>query len=561
MLPAPWATWWARSIYALLALAVLALLYRGHARRVAVAAQIQQTNEALRAEMARREEQQRALIIANEQAQRYLDVVEVIILSLDPDGGIRLVNQKGVGVLGYPEHELVGRNFYQTLVPPVERDAVRDQFAGVRDHAYSESPIVARDGSERLIAWHAVSLPATADQPGGLLISGMDLTQERSLERQVREAQKMEALGTLSRGIAHDFNNILGAILGLTELVREEVAGHGRAAQYLRDLELSVDRARDLIKAILTFGRQAKQEAVPTLVQPLVQEALHLLRATVPPHIRIVTRCDDSVPPVLADPSQLHQLVMNLATNAVQAVADEGGTLTMIVAAQAISRETARGRSNLRPGPHVVLVVEDTGPGMDEVTKARMFEPFFTTKGPSRGTGLGLSVVHGLVTQMGGDIEVDSSVGRGTRISITLPACADDVPRPVVELPDTTVLPRGTETVLLVDDEPVLVEIGRAMLIPLGYRVFGATGGAEALRELERLGGADLIVTDQNMPGMTGLALARTVKSAYPHVPVILVSGAHDGSIDDPAFDAALDKPFKARDLARAVRAVLDRRS
>jgi CheY-like chemotaxis protein len=370
----------------------------------------------------------------------------------------------------------------------------------------------------------------------------------------------MEALGTLSRGIAHDFNNILGAILGFAELIRGEVATRSKAAGFVQDLELSVDRARNLIKAILTFGRQAKQEAVPTLVQSLVQEVLYLLRPTLPPHIEIVTRCDENAPPVLADPTQLHQLVMNLATNGVQAMADDGGVLTLAVSTREISREEARARSDLRAGSHVELVVEDTGPGMDEFTRARMFEPFFTTKGPSRGTGLGLSVVHGLVTQIGGDIHVDSRLGRGTRISITLPVCADGPADVMAETADAAALPRGTETVMLVDDEPVLVEIGRAMLAPLGYRVVGATSGREALRELDRLGGVDVVVTDQNMPGMTGFALAQAIRTAHPEVPVVLVSGAHDASVDDPAFDATLDKPFKLRDLACTVRAALDRR-
>ncbi len=559
VLPPPWATWWAITAYALLALAAVLLLYRSQARRVATAEQIQRTNDALRAEMAVREHQQRALISAKEQTQRYLDVAEVIILSLDQNGDIRLINQTGLRVLGYREPELIGRNFYQTLVPAADREMVRARFASVDDYAYSELPIETRHGAQRLIAWHTVSLPATEDEPGGLLISGMDLTQMRSLELQVREAQKLEALGTLARGIAHDFNNILGAVLGFTEMLRGEVAAGSKAAGYLDDLELSVDRARNLVKSILTFGRQAPREAAPTLVQALVQEALQLLRPTLPPSIQIVTRCDESAPPVMADPSELHQLVMNLATNAAQAMADEGGVLTLLVAPHEVSREQARSRPHMRIGPHVQLVVADTGPGMDEVTRSRMFEPFFTTKGPSRGTGLGLSVVHGLVTRMGGDITVDSEPGRGTRISMLLPACGEAAFPPSSKPVETAAPPRGTETVMLVDDEPTLVELGRAMLAPLGYRVVSAADGREALRQLAPPAAVDLLVTDQNMPGMSGVALARAVKDIHPNLPVILVSGAHDASIGDPAVDATLEKPVRLRELARAVRAVLDR--
>lgn len=556
--PAPWASTWAIAGYAALALLALALLYRSQTRRIAIANQIQQTNQALRAEMSRREQQQRDLDSARERARHYLNVVEVMIVSLDHDGCIRLINPKGLRVLDYEESELLGRNFYDTLVPIEQRDAVRAEFAGVQDHAYTESPVITRTGEQRLIAWHVVALPEDTDNSGGLLVSGMDLTQERSLERQIHEAQRLEALGTLARGIAHDFNNILAAILGFAEMVRGRIAPDSEAQRYLDDLDLSVDRARGLIKSILVFGRQSRAEPVPTRLQNLVTEAQQLLTPTVPAGIEVAVHCDDTAPAVLADPNELHQLIMNLATNAVQAMGTRGGTLTMELTSRMVSIAEARARSGLGPGRYVALSVSDTGPGMDETTRARMFEPFFTTKEPGRGTGLGLAVVHGLVNRMGGDIRVDSAPGQGTRILVLLPAC--DTPAggaaDRLDTPDTA--PGGQETLLLVDDEPMLLDLGAAMLEPLGYRVLAAANGPEALQTAERAGGIDLLVTDQNMPGMSGMALAREMRARFGALPVVLMSGAHDPDVRDPLITRRLEKPFRHRDLAQAVRSALD---
>ena len=565
VLPAPWATWWARTGYALLAILLFALVYRAHARRVAVAAQIQRANEALRHEIDERLVQQRALVSAKEQAQQYLDVVEAIILSLDESGVILLVNQKGERVLGYAASDLVGKPFYETLVPAPARDDVRARFANVAEYGYFEAPIVTRAGEQRLIAWHGTAIPATADRPRGLLISGSDVTQVRNLERQMREAQKMEALGTLARGVAHDFNNILSAILGFAELSHAEVAPRSKVANYLERLGLSVQRARDLVKAILTFSRQARREVTATRVQTVVREALQLLRPTMPANIEIRTNLDESSPPVVADPAELHQLVMNLATNAYQAISPsgaQGGAIAIDVEPFDVAAEDARKHPGLAIGPHVRLSVVDTGKGMDETTMARMFEPFFTTKGPGQGSGLGLSVVHGIVTQIGGAIDVESKLGEGTRVTVLLPASARAVDVGAPSSSSTSQLPRGNETIMFVDDEPSIVSIAREMLAALGYRLVTAADAQQALRELDRVGGdIDLLVTDQTMPGMLGIDLVRAIKARLPAVPALLMSGAHDEQTNDPIVAGFLAKPFTLEELARTVRATLDARA
>ena len=229
-----------------------------------MAQQIHSTNLQLRAEIEERQTQERALIRERENAQRYLDIVEVMILALDPEGTVLRVNQKGTRVLGYPEWQIIGCNFYERLVPAEVRDQVRQQFQGVAQYDYFESPIVTKDGTERLIAWHTTPLPATDHERRGLLISGADVTQVRQLEQQLRDTQRMDALGTLASGIAHDFNNILTSILGFAQLTQATVARGSKAATYLDRLQMSVDRAKSLVQAILTFGRRARQSQRPS---------------------------------------------------------------------------------------------------------------------------------------------------------------------------------------------------------------------------------------------------------------------------------------------------------
>ena len=288
--PPPWATPLAKAGYLLLALALALLAYRTQSRRLAVARQIHSTNLLLRAEIEERQAQERALIRERENAQRYLDIVEVMILALDPEGTVLRVNQKGTRVLGYPEWQIIGTNFYDRLVPADIRDRVRQQFQGVAQYDYFESPIVTKDGTERLIAWHTTPLPATDHDPRGLLISGADVTQVRQLEQQLRDSQRMDALGTLASGIAHDFNNILTSILGFAQLTQATVARGSKAAGYLDRLQTSVDRAKGLVQAILTFGRRARQTQRPSSLAMIAREALQLLRPSLPANIEIRTR-------------------------------------------------------------------------------------------------------------------------------------------------------------------------------------------------------------------------------------------------------------------------------
>ncbi|MCZ6890030.1 MAG: ATP-binding protein, partial [Gammaproteobacteria bacterium] len=555
VLPAPWLTSWALAAYGLAALFGLLLVYRSVARRVAITRQIRDTNASLRDEIRERQAQELALNAEKENAQRYLDIVEVMILSLDSQGRITMVNQKGERILGFKESELIGLDFFETLVPESVRRTLRDRFESLDEYDYSESPVVSKDGSERLIAWHAIPLLATQHLPRGILISGADVTQERDLEHQVREAHKMEALGTLASGIAHDFNNVLSSIVGFAELSLTQVPPGSKASHYLEQLEVSAERASNLVQTILAFrGHEEQRVLQPTYVQTVVEEALQLIRPSMPSSIDIHADIDASCAPVIADPTQIHQLIMNLCTNAYQAMGEGGGELGITIAERELSIEESRSHPNRNAGHYLRMVVSDTGIGMDRSTIARIFDPFFTTKHAGGGSGLGMSVVHGIVTRLGGQIEVESEVGRGTQITVMLPCTSEDV----AAVPETRVADEhtgGDETILFVDDEADLRVVVAEMLGVLGYRVYVAATGTEALATFEAHHDTiDLVITDQTMPKMLGRQLAEKLREIDATVPIILTSGGGAQDADHGPVDLFMGKPFNIKSLAAAVR-------
>jgi PAS domain S-box-containing protein len=557
--PAPWATWWAQGLYMLTVALLILFAYRIYSVRLARAAELNRVQASLISEITERQVREVELARTRRRAQRYLDVVEVIILALDAQGNVTLVNQKGTRVFGYSESEIVGRNFYDWFVPDEYRQEVRERFENLEQYAYSESPIKPKEGDERMIAWHSIAAPAMDDDdraPGGVLISGTDVTQMRNLERQLRDAQKMEALGTLARGVAHDFNNILSSILGYAELSLADVRDPSRVTGYLEKLESSVNRARDLVARILTFGRGSGQVLEPVYVQSAVREALELLQPVLASNISLQESLSAETGAVLADPTQLVQVVLNLCTNAAQAMSLKGGRLSVEVAPHEIGIEEARSMVVLVPGSYVRLTVSDTGPGMDDYTLDRIFDPFFTTRTRDEGTGLGLAVVHGIVTQLHGSVQVFSAPDEGTRFDVYLPRCTDlpaDSPQDPAR--DRAAL-RGQETILFVDDEPSVRAIGEESLGLLGYRVLTAADGEQALAKLrEHTDEIDVVVTDQTMPNLLGHQLAEAIKLERADLPVVLMSGAGRPVTD--AVDCFVDKPFTLPALAQAVRSVL----
>ncbi len=379
-------------------------------------------------------------------------------------------------------------------------------------------------------------------------------------ERQFRQSSRMEAIGTLAGGIAHDFNNILTAVLGYTELGLASVPKGSRTQRNLQEVLTAGHRAKHLVLQILAFSRQSGQGKTPTPIHMVIQEALKLLRASIPSTIEFHQTLTTEAS-VLADSTQLHQVVVNLGTNAEYAMRETGGRLEIRLEDCDVTEEKVRAVSGLQAGPHVRLTIEDSGTGMPPDVLERMFDPFFTTKPIGEGSGMGLAVVHGIVTNHGGALLVDSVVGKGTKIDVYLPT----IPSPAWDASeDQGPMPLGKETILFVDDEETIVYLGKELLSQLGYTVEIHTNSHEALnvfrKNPERF---DLVITDQTMPGLTGEALSRELLRIRPELPIILCTGfSHIMTAEkakDLGIQAYLMKPLAIRDLAPIVRHVLDK--
>ncbi len=381
------------------------------------------------------------------------------------------------------------------------------------------------------------------------------------LEAQLRQAQKMETLGTLAGGIAHDFNNILTPILGYTEMAMRKLTSDHLVYAHLHQVLEAGRRARNLVRQILTFSRQSEQERKPLEVAPVVEEAMKLLRAMLPATIQINCSIAPGCGTVVADPTQVHQVLMNLCTNAYHAMKEQGGVLEVKVENVRVDAHFAGGYLNLNEGNYLGIFVRDTGTGMDRETRERIFEPFFTTKGVGAGTGLGLAVVHGIVLSHGGEISVHSVPGEGTVFSVYFPQTRA-VGIQQKEIMECASLRMGNESILFVDDDPGITDLGAKMLEELGYRVTAFIQSPRALaRFREDPGGYDLVITDYTMPELIGPGLAKEIKEARPDIPIILTSGTSvtftPGKTHIPGIDAYVMKPFTVHDLSRAIRKVL----
>jgi PAS domain S-box-containing protein len=387
---------------------------------------------------------------------------------------------------------------------------------------------------------------------------------QRLAEEQLRQAQKMEALGTLSGGIAHDFNNILGIISGYAEMTQMEVPRGNPLFENLQEIVKAAGRARDLVRQILAFSRQVELERQPVPIGLLVKEAMKMLRASIPSTIDIRTQVSGEGV-VQSDPGQIHQVLMNLCTNAAHAMKEKGGILEVSVRDVDLASESILIQSGLKPGPYVELVVKDTGHGIDPAIMDRIFDPFFTTKEVNQGTGLGLSVVHGIVKAQGGAVEVSSDLRQGTSFRVLLPSMSIPLEEGPVE---AVALPVGAEHILLVDDEPSLAMVGKLTLERLGYRVAYQTGSLEAIKAFRSMQGIDpfhLLITDMTMPQMTGLELATVLRRLQPDLPVVVCTGFSELLDAEKAKTAGLNgylmKPVLLDELAHLVRKVLDETS
>ncbi len=487
------------------------------------------------------------------------------MVMVDERGRIILVNREVERMFGYERSELLGRSI-EILVPERFRDGHpafrRGFYADPRSRAMGAGRDLfglRKDGSE--IPVEIGLNPIETDEGLVVLSSIVDISARKSaeeerqrLEQQLRQAQKMEAVGTLAGGIAHDFNNILGAIIGYAELLETALATD-RARVDLADLIAQAERGRHLVERLLAFSR--RQEAVrrPLSMDQSLEEIRRLLRATLPATIDIQVSVASPLPRVLADGTAIQQVMMNLGTNAAHAMPG-GGRLDIRAEPFYVRDSKARAHPELREGPHLLVSVSDTGVGMDQATLERALEPFFTTKAPGRGSGLGLSMVHGIMQEHEGGLEVESEKGRGTTIRCFFPVMEDTTAEaPAADLE----VPRGEgRTILYVDDEPSLAHVGRRRLEKLGYEVRAESDSMQAL-EIFRADpdGFDLLVTDYAMPGMNGAELMEAIRSIRDDLPIVLLTGYVDALPDQALRFAGVhtvaQKPLTFTELGMVV--------
>ena len=461
-------------------------------------------------------------------------------------------------LIGYSMEELYTMGNVSSLIGDAQINVEELRQAGsIQD---LERMIIDKKNNER---FYLINIKSVSIKQSSQLWTCREMTYRKRLEERLRQAYKMEAIGTLAGGISHDFNNILSAIVGYTEIAIDSVKSESPLASYLSRVLEACTRAKDLVNQILMFSRETEQELRPVKILIPIKEALRLIRASVPTTIEL-RQAIQSEAAVLADPTQIHQLVMNLCTNAAHAMREKGGTLTLDLKNEIITSDQLTQYPDLSEGPYVRMSISDTGHGIPSNLLDRVFDPFFTTKEKGEGTGMGLSVVHGIIQNHGGAIYVASQVNQGTTFVIFLPSLGEKPAE--IEVKQKTLLQKGTETILFIDDEEMIVDIGKTLLEGLGYQVVTQTIASKALSLFEQEPDKiDLIVTDMTMPKMTGLDLAKRVHQIRPGMPIILCTGfgvdLAEQKIARYGIKNIVFKPILARDMSEKIRAVLDRKA
>ncbi len=425
--------------------------------------------------------------------------------------------------------------------------------------------------SRKTIKWYEIDYVAETDKSGalnGFYILTIDLTAKKKAEEErlrlkdrLRQSQKMEAIGTLSGGIAHDFNNILSGIFGYSQMIGSNLNNPEQVKEYNNRIFEGAQRAASLIQQILSFSRQTKYNKQPLCLFAILNEALKLIRSTIPTNIDIKTNLNTKAM-ILADAIQIHQVVINLCTNAYHAMDDDGGVLSLDLNEVQLTEEQVHQAINCSPGEYLKLDISDTGPGIDDLNKEKIFDPYFTTKAMGKGTGLGLAIVSGIVQKHNGFIEFDTQIGTGTTFHLYLPMIEDRKPRKMgtrkKEALETT-----SGKIMLIDDEPAILDTFSAILSRQGYQITSFGNGESALKAFAKHPNQfDLIITDMTMPKMTGDKLSKEVLKIREDIPIILCSGYHEKFTETEAIRAGIkryvQKPIIGSDLTRIIRELLN---
>jgi two-component system cell cycle sensor histidine kinase/response regulator CckA len=534
-------------------------------------------------------EAERVAQVSAERYRRIVDTTSEGVLTTDLDGRITFANAQWGALVGLAPDQVVGRLAADVVPDVVAVDLVdravgalvadmaavvrgdgpadlrRRRAVGIPDGTRQNFRMRCADGRELFVAATVTALKDDEGKPAGLLSMTTDISEQRRLEAQLRQTQKLDAIGQLAGGVAHDFNNMLTVIDGYAELLQAHSTDAGPQRSYVEQIRAAADQAAALTRQLLVFSRKQAVELQDLDLSEVAAGIPGMLRRLIPEHIELTYTPDRGPVPIRADRGHLEQVLVNLAVNGRDAM-PSGGRLVIETGTAEVDDEEFQRNPRLPAGRYAVLAVSDTGEGMTEEVKARLFEPFFTTKEPGKGTGLGLATVYGIVRQAGGHVAVYSELGIGTTVKVLLPLAAQPAPADPVgpggDVPPDVV--GGHERILLVEDDDAVRRLGERMLTKSGYTVVVARGGDEALAA-GLSDGIDLLVTDMVMAGMNGIELAGRLTARHPGLPVLFVTGYTQAlavglGVPGGTTDY-LDKPFTAVTLSRQVRAALDRRA
>lgn len=483
---------------------------------------------------------------------------------------IKQANHRLYEMLGYFSEELLNKS--SRILYPKDEDYIfvgQEKYKQIRMQGTGtvETQWQKKDGTVIDVLLSSTPID-TDDLSAGVIFTALDITDRKrieqdklNLESNLIQTQRMESIGVLAGGIAHDFNNILSPILANSEMVMMELPPDSPAQKNLQQICQAGERAKNLVKQILTFARKTDEVRVPLKVSMIIKEAVKFLRSTIPSTIDIRYDFKTAQDTVLADPTQMNQIIMNLCTNSFHAMRDKGGTLKLTLDNKFIRSNITNRYSGLNPGQYLKISVSDTGPGISPDIIEKIFEPYYTTKGPGEGTGMGLAMVHGIVKKYQGNITVESQSGKGTIFHILIPTIDAELSPIVKEQAD---IPGGKERILIVDDEKVIADVMQQILEKLGYTVTVRTSSIEALEAFrDNPDKFDLVITDMTMPNMTGKELTKRLMSIKPDIPIILCTGFSEQINEKEAkwmgIDAFVMKPIHIHEIAKAVRDVLNK--
>ncbi len=525
-------------------------------------AELIQINEKLKRKIQEHKQAKESLQESNVRFRELAELLPETIFEMDANGTLTFVNRKAFDCLGYTQQDFdQGLKGLEMIDPKDRRRAVESakRVMSGENIGLNEYTAMRKDKSTFPALIRSTAI-CRDDKPIGLRGFIIDITETKRLEAQLQQSYKMEAIGTLTGGIAHDFNNILGIIIGNTELALDDVPEWNPAYFNLEEIKTAGLRAKDIVRQLLGFAHKTDQKREPIKLIPVIRDSLKFLRATLPTSIAFRQNTQASADTVLADPTQIHQIMLNLYTNAAHAMEETGGTLEIVIQNLVLDNDSADIYPNLSPGKYIEVALSDTGQGMNSEVKDRIFDPYFTTKEIGKGSGMGLSVVHGILQSHQGAISVDSEPGKGSTFRILFPVIEEET---VIESKSVEEFPTGNERILFIDDEESIVNMARQILERLGYQVETKQNPVDALESFhskpERF---DLIITDMTMPYMTGDKLVTQILNIRSDIPTILCTGFSEKISEKKAQELGIKafvlKPLVKRDFAVTVRKVLD---